>query len=43
MLKFPEWGPKEKMENFRSFDEQFKVKNCELMEAVLEDEKWRLV
>jgi broad specificity phosphatase PhoE len=43
VLKFPEWGPKEKMENFRSYDEQFKVKNCELMEAVLEDEKWRLV
>jgi len=26
------------MENFRSYDERYKVKNCELMEAVLENE-----
>jgi len=43
VLKFPEWSAKEKMENFRSYDERFKIKNGELMEVELENGKWRLL
>jgi len=40
-LLFPEWSAKQKMENFRSYDDLYRVKNTELLLVELENGKWR--
>ena len=42
VLLFPEWSAKQKMENFRDYDERWKVKNTELFRVEFQNGQWRL-
>lgn len=42
-LFFPEWTPREKMANFRSYDDAHRVKNTETIDVELNDGEWRLL
>lgn len=42
-LFYPEWTPREKMANFRAYDDAHRVKNTETMNVELTNGEWRLL